>query len=280
MIRVILQGRTGNNLFQYAAGRALAIRHDTDLQLDVSWSGPDRAQMRQIERLPICAKLVNRHSVLKRGIRRLTGIGPQTWHRGTFYEKKGPGPGFREEVMELPDNTLLSGFFHHERYFSGIEPIIRKEIDLDFIELSDASNRTLDLARSGRMTSVHVRRGDYMNIPGTQCVDAAYHTKACDHLRERFEKMSFLVFSDDIAWCRRNFSGNDYHFCDHPEASQDPFHDLRLMASCAHHIIMNSTYSWWGAWLNPSSKKTVIAPKTWMRGVPANQIMPESWILI
>lgn len=280
MIRVILQGRTGNNLFQYALGRHLAVRHNTRLELDLSWAGPDTQQMKELERLPIQAALVRKWPSIKKGIRRLGGPGPEFWHRGPVYQKTGGGPGFRPEVLDLPDGVLLVGFYHHEGYFSTIAETLRQELSMNAIHLPDSSTATLDLIQRHRMVSIHVRRGDYVRIQGTQCVPENYHQAAVAHLRKHFEDLEFLVFSDDIPWCRKAFSGPEFHFCDHPEAANDPFHDLKLMAACEHHIVMNSTYSWWGAWLNPSATKMVIAPKMWMSKIPATEVMPTSWVLI
>ena len=280
MIRVLLQGRTGNNLFQYAAGRALAIRHHTTLELDFSWAGADAAQIRQLERLPIQARIARSWSPLKKGIRRLTGKGPELWHHGPIYQDRGSDSGFDPQVLNLPNHTLLTGFFQNEGYFLSIAASIRRELSLDAIKLPAASATTCDLIHSHPMASLHIRRGDYLNIPATRCVPADYHTKACHYLQERFENLRFLVFSDDIAWCRKEFIGSQFHFCDHPESAADPFHDLKLIAACQHHIIMNSSYSWWGAWLNPSQDKTIVAPKMWMTNTHAHSVIPSSWILM
>lgn len=236
--------------------------------------------MRELERLPIRAKLVRRWSVIKRGMRRLTGKGPEAWHSGVVYRKPGGGPGFRPEVLELPDGVLLIGFFHNEQYFSDIESELRAELSLDHIQLPPASLRTLDEILARPTVALHVRRGDYLNIQATQCVDNDYYNNACTYLQERHADLEFLVFSDDVAWCKAHFIGKEFRFCDHPDEAGDPFHDLKLMTSCAHHIVMNSTYSWWGAWLNPSPQKTIVGPKMWMTGVDGRLVMPESWVLL
>jgi hypothetical protein len=280
MIHVLLQGRTGNNLFQYAVGRHLAIRHKTDLELDISWMGALAVQMRELERLPIAAKIVRRWSPVKKAIRQITGIGPEAWHRGAVYRESGNVPGFLPEVLEQPDGVLLIGFFLNERYFSDIETELRAELSMDDIQLVPSSMRTLDAIQARPTVSLHVRRGDYLKISATQCVDDNYHVNACRYLRERYSNLEFLIFSDDIPWCRRHFTGEEFRFCDHPDHAADPFHDLKLMASCAHHIVANSSYSWWGAWLNPSRQKTIVAPKMWMKGVDSSKVTPQSWILL
>lgn len=278
MIHILLQGRTGNNLFQYAAARQLSVRHGTGLELDLSWEGPDVAQIRQLERLPIQARIVRRWSPLKKATRRLTGKGPEFWHRGPIYRDRGPESGFHPKVLTLPDHTLLTGFFQNEGYFSPIAALLRQELSLAAVPLPDASARTLDLIHDRRMASLHVRRGDYLKIAATRCVPDDYHSKACTYLQERIAGLDFLIFSDDIAWCRKRFTGREFHFCDHPESAHDPFHDLKLMAACDHHIIANSSYSWWGAWLNPSNDKHVVAPDMWMTALPSSAVLPSELI--
>ena len=276
MIRVILQGRTGNNLFQYAAGRALAIRHATTLELDLSWAGADAAQIRQLERLPIQAQIVTRWSPLKKGIRRLTGKGPEFWHHGPIYHDRGES-GFDPRGFNLPDRTLLTGFFQYPDHAAAIETNLRKELDLGTIAVPADSSRKLDEIRESLSVSLHVRRGDYLNIHATQCVPEDYHERAIRHFQDQYEGIHFHVFSDDLAWCGERFRGPQFFITDLPTGHSDPFHDLKLMAACKHHIIMNSSYSWWGAWLNPAKDKQVIVPRMWMSRTPTSTIVPYKW---
>jgi hypothetical protein len=277
MIRVILQGRTGNNLFQYAAGRALAHRLDTGLVLDGSWA--DAAHARQFEhllRLPLKARYTRRLTIPKRLFRKYFGIGPQALHSGAI-QMEPDGGGFTD-LSTASDNTLLLGFFQNPRHFDHVESLLRSEFDLSRLQLPPDSLRFEENLRERTTVSIHVRRGDYLRIGNTDCLGDDYHQRAVAWFRERYEDLRFCLFSDDIPWCRNQFKENEFLFCDFEAGTQDPFHDMRLMAACAHHIIVNSSYSWWGAWLNASKGKVVIAPSQWMRGLPSQDIVPAEWI--
>jgi hypothetical protein len=281
MITVLLQGRTGNNLFQYAAGRCLAHERGTSLRLDASWMTPsDAAQARHLTRLPLEAEFVRRAPNLKKAFRKLSGMGPASLHRGNVFREPERAPGFLSGLSKLPDGTLLDGFFQCSHYASGIEAQLRREIDVCTVALPAIAGNLLSDIENSNSVSLHVRRGDYLSIPGTQCLPDDYYEKAIAHLRMCYGNLSFFVFSDDLTWCRKHFSGSEFTYTEIPESQIDPLIDLRLMAACKHHIIVNSSYSWWGAWLNPSSVKTVIAPERWMTKLPSSRIVPPEWILL
>lgn len=279
MIRILLQGRTGNNLFQYAAARALAIRHSTNVVLDAAWAPRSQlAQIRQITRLPLQASYQCSLPAAKLALRKISGVGPEKLHRGPVYKEKSfiYDPIF----ADLSDHSLLVGFFQNPNYFRGIEHQLRSEIDLSKLKIPENAMRLEDAIRSKPTASLHVRRGDYLNIGTTQCLADNYHQNAIRILQDQQPDIRFCVFSDDINWCRQQFQGNHFIFADFPESASDPFIDLRLMAACNHHIIVNSSYSWWGAWLNPNSKKTVISPARWMSNLPSENVVPSSWMRI
>ena len=277
MIRVILAGRTGNNMFQYAAGRALAIKHRTSLVLDGAWADARHArQFEHLLRLPIDASYERRFSRVKRMLRKALSIEPEALHRGSLLKERYPKPD--PAFCDLPDNSLLVGFFQMPFYFRGIEGFLRQELDLTRLILPADSRRFEQTLQSGPTVSAHVRRGDYVEIGSTHCLSDDYHAKALQHYRERIPNVRFCIFSDDIPWCRNQFVGSEFLFCDLPASAHDPLHDLRLMSSCQHHVVVNSSYSWWGAWLNPSAVKTVVAPSMWMTNVPGDHAFPPDWI--
>jgi hypothetical protein len=279
MIRVILQGRTGNNLFQYAAGRALALTRGAELVLDGAWSDAWHAgHFKHLSRLPLAATYERTLSVAKRMAKRFLGRGPDSWHRGELLVEftGGHSPDFET----ASDHVILQGFFQSPRYFANIESQLRMELDPAAITLPPASLRFEQSLHAGNLISLHVRRGDYVNISSTDCIGSNYHDRAMDWFRQRHENLSFCVFSDDIPWCRERFKGAEFLFADLPAAASDPLHDLRLMAACQHHIIVNSSYSWWGAWMNPSPAKKVVAPSQWMKGLTSTGILPDEWITL
>jgi hypothetical protein len=279
MIRVILQGRSGNNLFQYAAGRALADRHGTELILDGSWA--DTLHARQFEhllRLPVRARYERRFTLAKRSLRKAFHLSPASLHHGpVFYDSSPtPDPAFHQ----FPDHCLLIGFFQSPFYFKTIEPQLREELDFKDLPLPKESLIFEENLRSQTTVSLHVRRGDYVHLTSTQCLAPDYHARAIQHFRNRDSNVRFCVFSDDIDWCRNQFKEPDFLFCDLPASRPDPLHDMRLMAACHHHVIVNSSYSWWGAWLNPSADKVVVAPSMWMTDLPSTSLLFPDWITI
>lgn len=277
MIRVILSGRTGNNFFQYAAGRALAIRHQTRLILDGAWMDTYHAtQHAHLLRLPIAATYERRMTVVKRGLRKVLHLGPEHLHQGTYYRESQPE--FDPSFSHLPAATILDGYFQCLRYFEPIASKLRAELDLQTIRIPEISRKFEDQLRARAFVSIHLRRGDYLTFPGTQCLTPGYHEAAIDHFRERWDNLRFCIFSDDIPWCRQHFTRPGILFCDLPGSAHDPLHDMRLMSACQHHIIVNSSYSWWGAWLNASPDRVVIAPAMWMQGRPSTPILPAAWI--
>ena len=170
---------------------------------------------------------------------------------------------FNEETKELPDNCGLSGYYQSEKYFSEYRELILsifdfkspyKEIASEYMENIRNNNKSSVLA------SIHVRRGDYLMYPDHHPVcTAEYMGSAENILREKYKDIKFLIFSDDSDWCKKEFTGNDYIIVN----LRNPYSEMLAMSLCDHHIIANSSFSWWGAWLNRSKAKTVIAPKNW-----------------
>jgi hypothetical protein len=279
MIRVILQGRTGNNLFQYAAGRALSLHHHTELLLDGSWADARHArQFEHLQRLPLRARYERRFTLAKRSLRKAFTITPAALHHRPVFHDSSPTPD--PAFLELPDHCLLMGFFQSPFYFKTIEPQLRQELDFTGLILPKESLVFEENLGKQTTVSLHVRRGDYVDLGSTQCLAPDYYPRAIQHFRDRYSDLRFCVFSDDIAWCRSHFLGPDFLFCDLPASGTDPFHDLRLMAGCHHHIIVNSSYSWWGAWSNPSVQKVVVAPSMWMTNLPSTALLLPDWVTI
>ena len=151
-------------------------------------------------------------------------------------------------------------WFQDQKWFIGAKDKVRKMF-------SDGITGDID------RVSIHVRRGDYVTQHKNfyyNLTETDYYTLAMAH----FPDDKFLIFSDDIEWCKTRFLGERFEFSE----GKSDVEDMNLMASCKHNIIANSSFSWWGAWLNPNPNKVVIGPKLWARGFEAK--MPSTWILI
>jgi len=179
-------------------------------------------------------------------------------------------------------DRYLSGYWQSERYFLHVQERIRTEFT--FKKPLEGANAQMARAISDTTSiSVHVRRGDYLTNPKNHglmdVAQPAYYRSAIAHIGGIVTNPEFFVFSDDIVWAKENItSGYPCTFINH-NSQADSYFDMYLMSRCQHHIIANSTFSWWAAWLNPSDRKIVIAPKKWFaRSMPIQDLLPPDWI--
>lgn len=183
-------------------------------------------------------------------------------------------------VLEL-DGYYLEGYWQSEKYFADIQDRIREVYT--FPELTD--NRHQELAKQMQCNcsvSLHVRRGDYLRFPKYQNIcTLEYYQKAIEYFRGKFSgKTRFFIFTNDMPWVMEHFHGDDYCFVE-GNTGLESYRDMQLMSFCSHHIIANSSFSWWGAWLNRNPEKIVIAPEKWENGIDSQKdIVPENWIRI
>jgi hypothetical protein len=182
---------------------------------------------------------------------------------------------FNPEVLSLPPNIDLYGYFQDERYFKDDRDFILSILKFKDEYENTAQEYISSVDKPVKKVSLHVRRGDYTLYPNHHPVcSKEYYQKAMSIFD--IKDVKFLIFSDDIEWCREEFKGDQFIFVD----SGSPYSDLRIMTLCDHHIIANSSYSWWGAWLNTKEGKRVIAPSRWFGpaiGKDASEIYCEGW---
>lgn len=192
------------------------------------------------------------------------------------------GSDYDAEILNR-EPTLLLGYFQTEKYFKDIEEQVREAYRFrNFVP----PRRVLEYEGQIRdcvSVSVHIRRGDYLDPKYKSLYegicDASYYERSIERMRELHPEARFFFFSNDMDWVKTHYSGPD---CVAVEGNDEDsgYADLYLMSRCAHHIIANSSFSWWGAWLNGSCKKTVIAPKRWLNGRVCNDIYTEEMILL
>lgn len=292
MIVVRLIGGLGNQLFQYAAGRRLALVQRAELKLDVTGLGnPESRAVRHYELAPFnklqtfaspqeISKYTQPSSgMLTRLIRRITRKSPQ-FPMSYIKEKHFQ---FDPYILDLPDEVYLDGYWQSERYFSDIAEIIRKELTVK-VPLSGRNSELASQIQGCQAVSLHVRRGDYVTEPVTNQVHGIcgldYYSQAVAHISSKVNEPVFFVFSDDPAWAREHLAlSYPVHIVDHNDVDQG-YEDLRLMSLCRHHITANSSFSWWGAWLNPLPDKIVVAPERWFNNYDADtrDICPAGWV--
>lgn len=264
MIRIVLLGRTGNHLFQYALGRVLARRHGVPLVLDGSWFNAEGwAEVSHFLRLPIQAKVVRRCSLGARALLKVTG--KHYWeYRGVPILKENPNDqSFDPRFLAAPSDCMLFGYFQTQRYFESMANELRAELLQLF-----RSHVSLDDVMKARLmepgtVAIHVRRKDYLQHDEFHVMDPDYYQHHMNHLRASLPAARFFVFSDDPDWCRHEFRNNDTEVIDNGDAGRNPLHDLFLMSLASHHIIANSSYSWWAAWIGKKPNQQVIMPDRW-----------------
>ena len=294
-VAVQVLGGLGNQLFAYAAGRGLAQRLGAELVLDCTRRLPgdrsfclDRYSIRAQFRFDGPSKIRGRYFRLpgKHGTRIA-----DAFHR--IFPRTVEFDGRRFRVIEdrklftydtrfdsLAGSIYLKGGWQCFRYFENAADIIRSE--LRPAAPPPATNREW-LARVGQTNSVgvHVRRGDYLSaeyVNRNGVCEPAYYANAAKSIRARVESPTFFVFSDDLAWCRDNLAIDGMVLVD-ANSPDDPVNELRLMTACRHHIIANSSFSWWAAWLASHPQQVVVAPLPWMTAAPSVvDFLPEQWI--
>jgi hypothetical protein len=174
---------------------------------------------------------------------------------------------YESDFEHLTNHTILAGYFQNEAYFRAIEPIIRAGFRFKK-PLAGHNARVAGEMASVLSVAIHIRRGDYVSNPANSLAvcDAAYYHRAIALMEQEVPNPQFFVFSDDMEWVRANIC-----FGEHPctfvdwNTGTDSYLDMQLMSLCRHNIISNSSFSWWGAWLNNHPQKMVIAPRQWFK---------------
>ncbi|MFU8894423.1 MAG: alpha-1,2-fucosyltransferase [Luteolibacter sp.] len=288
MIRIVLLGRTGNNLFQYALGRVLAAKHGVPLVLDASWfNGAGWREVSHFLKLPIQAEVRRRMHPPARLLRKLTG--KHRWQFGGFpwLEEKPADHAFDPAFLDAPADCALFGYFQSWRYFASMEDELRSELK-ELLEMGCGQDARATVARASRpqpfsitspdSVAVHVRRGDFLNHPTFQVCDTIYYRNAMDDMRARLGSPRFYIFSDDPDWCRQTFADSDTAILDSGKAAANPLHDLHLMSLASHHILANSSYSWWAAWIGKKPGQQVILPPRWFtKDIHAPMADKDAW---
>jgi Glycosyl transferase family 11 len=289
MITVLLNGGLGNQLFQYATGRALSLKHGVDLFLDLSLLNRPASgdTLRNFELGAFsCYDSLNVVDLMRKPCgnfraafnRILLSAGIRIKGQDVFKEL---GCSYNPLIHRAPAECIIEGFWQSERYFSHIKDLLLKELSLK----APSHNWTEAVGNLPFCSAaVHIRRGDYISNPvaaGFHGVcSQEYYRAAVDLVRQRYPDAVFLVFSDDPSWCRAQLDlGTEFCLAEDLNLN-GPAEEMLLMSRCRHQIIANSSFSWWGAWLNSSTDKLVIAPSRWFSepSVDTSDLVPEGWV--
>lgn len=263
MMRLGDYGRLGNQLFQYAALRGVAAKRGYEVRL------PREHELALTQVFTIAEPRLS-----------------QAEEQEIVHYYEEPDRAFDAALFEIPDNCNVQGYFQSQKYFVHCERELRKALRFrpEVTALANAAAQELMHRRwfsTVSTVSMHIRRGDYVDLPDYHPLcDEEYYRQALAHVRSRVGRMRVVVFSDDIEWCKETFSGSEFWFSE----GNDTATDLALIARCDHHIIANSSYSWWGAWLGTARRKLVVAPRIW-RGPKSpdpesRDQVPHDWVRI
>jgi hypothetical protein len=295
MVIVRLIGGLANQMFPYAVGRSLAHRLDTEFKLDITgfavyrqkaslaprFYGLDAFSLREVFATTeeIEALKIGRRSLWRRVGEKLLRIStplPATYVKEKLFE-------FDPAILQLTGDVYLDGNWNSYKYFEDIEEIIRT----DFTFRHPQTGKNLDLFRMITATeavSLHIRRGDFVLNPKVNAIygtcDLDYYQRCVDDLAKKVKEPHFFVFSDEPEWARDNLrlpfamTIVDHNGPDHAHE------DLRLMSQCRHHILANSGFSWWGAWLDRRQDKLVYVPREWFKSnrYDTDTLLLPSWI--
>jgi hypothetical protein len=283
-------GGLGNQMFQYALGRSRSLALGIPLRLHVSdFAGYGLHQGFQLEDVFDC----DIQLASEQDVRALLGWRKYRLCRRVLMHRSAGalrGARFVAEphfdywpgILETAGDCYLAGHWQSEKYFRDIEKVLRS----DFTFRAPLTGQNIEWASrisNSAAVSLHVRRGDYAANAKTLAVHGLctldYYHSAVDFIAAHVKFPEFFIFSDDIPWVRKNLR---LAFpCHYVEYNRGPasYFDMRLMSLCRHHIMANSSFSWWGAWLNPRPDKIAIAPRRWFASDrDVKDLIPEKWV--
>ena len=292
MVITHLSGGLGNQMFQYAAARALSLNLNAQLRLDISsFAIYQLHQGFELQRIFNCSfEVASKENIynllgwqsLPAVKRVLVRSSMATLRNEKFIVE--PHFHYWSGIKNLFKNCYLDGYWQSEKYFINVAEQIRK----DFSFKLPMQRENAELARriaQGNAISLHVRRGDYVsnpkNIATHGLCTTEFYQAAIIHIAKLVKNPHFFVFSDDIKWVKSNLKFEFPHQFVDNNHGKESYNDMRLMSLCKHNIIANSSFSWWSAWLNANSEKIIIAPKNWFANKTFTQdLTPASWMKI
>ena len=290
-----MKGGLGNQLFQYAFGRAVALHRQEKLILDLSWFYKENLTffMKNIKDKYL-SLLKNRPFVLNSPASRrfcLNDFVLEKTVKKRFFcfsdkkalvfqsSKKGFDDKLYQEILNSEKKDIyLKGYWQSHKYFEKYAKQIKEELQQKNLVKSIKTNNPKE-----NLVAIHFRRGDYVAYKGAKnlfgSLQIRYYLEGIKAIKKEVSNPRFLIFSDDIEWVKKNFkTQEDAEYVDPRGETEDFF----KMVECDHFIIANSTYSWWAAWLSNNKNSCVVAPNQWYSDIEINKftqdIIPASWL--
>ncbi len=279
MVIIRLIGGLGNQMFQYALAKKLSLIHSYPVKLDITGFKKYTLHKYCLGHLSITLPIASSLEVYS-----LMGLNKYFKKIRPFVIKERSDL-YYSGIVNVPNDVYLDGHWQSEKYFIDQEKIIRGDFRIK-TKPNKYTMRLMSEVSSQTAISLHVRRADYVTDSATNKIlgtcSEEYYQRAINYLTKKIRKFHIFVFSDDINWAKGNLKFNQPAIFVDGNTAENNYDDLRLMSQCQHHIIANSTFSWWGAWLNACPQKIVIAPKGWFKEDSKNDrdIIPASWVRI
>lgn len=282
---VRIWGGLGNQMFQYAFYMTLLSKRKNAF-VDLSWyETHDSHNGYELENVfalkpriadpSDCSRLGNtKYDLFHRAINKF-------FPKKTFIVESGvESIKYNRSLLDITEG-YYAGYWQSAKYFETIQNKIREAFTFSKHKMPKEYDDCLDKVQNTESVSMHIRRGDYVNNPMyTDICNDAYYERAVSIIREHKPNTKLFIFSNDPEWCREKWGNN----CIVVDAfhGENSYMDMALMSQCKHNIIANSSFSWWGAWLNTNPHKLVVAPKKWFNldGADDNDIVLEDWIKI
>ena len=307
-------GGLGNQMFQYACAKSLQLKYGVSVKLDIQQCQWHARRGYELDKFsislpiagikdisPFCSESLpanrlmildglakkaqehNSYRILFRKILKMNMLHPD---KHVFHEDHDNINAIHS--LNLPENlpAYIDGYWQNAEYFRHFDDVIRQEFSLSVL-LSDSVKALHEkICQHHCVISVHIRRGDYLSRKVSnmfKVLPMDYYRSAMDRLSQFYENSVFILFSDDPEWVKKQFAYLPYKY-EIVDGNHQGYEDLYLMSQCQHHIIANSTFSWWGAWLGIAPNKQVIAPKQWGFSDRVSKItggiIPPEWVKI
>lgn len=294
MIVLDIAAGLGNQMFIYAFGRALSLKRNDRLVLDIHAFKYDEKRKYGLKNLSlpedifllddigIRKYIIKSKKILFDIIIKILKINRNDVKNVKILEKMGYFSTGLLNYIEITENKCLfnyySAMFQSEKYFKEFKSIICKELKVS-APIDDKNKKMIDQIKNDNSVCVHIRRGDYLKSEMHNLCNEDYYKKAIDLMSKKINNPKFYFFSDDINWVKSKFTNSNYVIVD---INNKDYEDLRLMYSCKNFIIPNSTFSWWAQYLSDNDQKYVIAPNKWFKDKPKEiiDIYMENWITI
>lgn len=293
MVKVALTGGLGNQMFQYAFARNIAVKNKSSLCLNTSYLQSKLPFKNLATQMRYELDIFNIHAQISHNFfqskyaypfAKIEHILKDLWNSKKLNEVRESHFHFQPALLHTKDNCYIKGNFQSHKYFIEIEDVIRN----DFSFKNKLTNENLawqHQIENSNAVSIHFRRGDYItlkqNVNKFAQIPFSYYQNAIQHIAEKIENPVFFIFTDDVHWIKSNFTTEfPYYIVENNNTATTNYLDMQLMSKCKHNIICNSTFSWWAAWLNANKNKIVIAPNRWFTDdkINSNDIYPSDWI--